>query len=524
MKDNKLDVKQYEKSRTNSNIPGMLPDTSQALIQTLKTFRRYIKKNSSYSLVTFIESFPKTTMDGLGSNSKDSYDDEEIICAAGNLKRLLRVFKKEFTSSTFSEKKNPSVVMDFLSNTIYDQKGPINVRRTALMILGELLKRSKDCRHYFFTSTSHMKSIVSSIMTSKKEQLSSALSFFQKEAIYFFRQWTESFSNMYPLLWVATRYLEERRGTFDCTNMDSSSFHTNARMERLRNGRDLALTYGQSTAQRVRAILEQMNCYFDILVPRFGFDNPDSVPTMEKEFPSEQNMSENEEVDDGEDDGVDWEDGDVEVTKDQNYSRDQTTREQHLIDVEQTIQIMTKTGSVFEGELQINLTSNTNNEHAFVDQNEIKSDREEYTLQMLELFMDILNCKYIPQLSFWIESLISADAMTHQHESSSFTLLPESMRQKRAPTLKALLTLRENVTKMLSLANTTILRYKQKIPFVDTSSMKQQIEEFSSASSSTYGTNMTNQVKQLHTKRKLKNFHNVTHSKKSRHKIKVYLK
>ena len=172
MKDKKVVVKQYEKSRSNSNIPGMYPDTSQALIQTLKTFRKCLKKRSSYSLVTFVESFEKTHMKGLGLNSTDFCDDEEIACAVGYLKRLLRVLKNEFASSSSHEKKNPSAVIDFLSNIIYDQKGPINVRRPALMILGELLKRSKDCRDYFLTSTSHMKSLVSSIVTSKEEQLS----------------------------------------------------------------------------------------------------------------------------------------------------------------------------------------------------------------------------------------------------------------------------------------------------------------------------------------------------------------
>ena len=130
MKDKKVVVKQYEKSRSNSNIPGMYPDTSQALIQTLKTFRKCLKKRCTYSLITFVESFEKTYMKGLGSKSTGFCDDEEMACAVGYLKRLLRVLKNEFASSSSSshEKKNPSVVIDFLSNIIYDQKGQINVQ------------------------------------------------------------------------------------------------------------------------------------------------------------------------------------------------------------------------------------------------------------------------------------------------------------------------------------------------------------------------------------------------------------
>jgi len=383
------------------------------------------------------------------------------------------------------------------------------LRYAALSTASSIIEHRDDCQRFILNY--NLKNLIDSIPSCttntntnngqqpQDEQKRLIINLMQREMLQILNLLsTRLKDSKQPKLIVAIRYMEDQRGISTEINTTSSRNHSlssvtgTTPMWELRHIRDIALRYGTREYNKVEKILILMDECFEILVPRFGFHyNQFSSRNMRSTDSYENKGDDNNyneaivvDADDGDDDDIDWEDGDNEedlfieqqeqslqtcvVKKDDNYS-------DHIAAVETTLAMMKETGALTsEGRLNVpvNLsasnpseinfeaTKNKSIENANID----NTNSKQVAREKIEKCVKILSTRHLPRLKAWVDALISADNMTYASSNrstnsieeasstSATVLLPLSIRKKKAQTLNLLSKVENDVTRALASA------------------------------------------------------------------------
>lgn len=247
--------------------------------------------------------------------------------------------------------------------------------RGALSIAGMILYKSKACRRYFCSPGTHATWKQTKCQTITNDSNSSSTSsssplynfvqmmnniilepapattmstktklcshqqkiLFQKEALVLLSQLADQFGHLYPHFIVALRFLQEKKGIFnirhltkDCTSTSSTTKRVGGGLSQyaLTTSINAAINYGEQECQRIMNIVSQMKEYFEILVPRLDTRNYFEISHSKDNHESCDNLCSSKNTyltllpkatndfiinDDGDNDEVEWEEGDVAV-------------------------------------------------------------------------------------------------------------------------------------------------------------------------------------------------------------------
>ncbi len=186
-----------------------------------------------------------------------------------------------------------------------------------------------------------------------------------------------------------------------------------------------------------------------------------------------------------EDDGsIEWEDGDIDLTDENDYLNDGSilsTNEplpetSHQEAVERTLTVMERSGVLLDGELDIPLgrsdsmnsaidSTNITNNGSVNDSNTTSNDNSDSKSTArgeLHVLINQLSAKYLPRVKRWIHALSHADGMVERTVSdpasapgtigpASLILLPRKQRSLRGPILQQIIKLKGRIDHLIEL-------------------------------------------------------------------------
>jgi hypothetical protein len=201
-------------------------------------------------------------------------------------------------------------------------------------------------------------------------------------------------------------------------------------MPDMRRLRDIAMKYGENEIEKVEKLIQRAHGCLDVLVPRMG-DHAGS-----KTVRAVRALSSIAEEDEHDDDDIEWEDGDEEISEDKTGD--------HAAAVERTLEAMASAGGFQGGAMEIKLARNENYEDSndVVDENARKKLRK--TVQSIK-------SQHMKRLSFWVDAMIKADGLVLNGKSLVVMSLDES--RKRGELLQRLLDKKQTLASVLASAS-----------------------------------------------------------------------
>ena len=511
---------------TESPVPGLSIELATLLVQAIKARRKYLSKSSS-----------QEDGDDAGKiqNLQNTADDKTTLFL-NELKRQVEHSSSTAASSKSSSRSRkvnkstsdaPTHCLSFLLETLSDGTNSFHLRRSALTLMREILERSSDAR-IFLASGQHLLDFVSIVERVENDQSDvveeeaeqnagasstnrmSPKSLFQLEAIELIHNLASRFGQFYTQFTVASRLLGDVSVNFSMHNNTNNNSDEGRRLSQsqkvriLRRDRDNALEYGPRACKSIEKMISRADEYFRVLVPRFGgfnteehldeeFDEKisatiDSKPADESGLDllndMKQDVNQSDDIDD--DDSIDWEEGDVDVsdlndTNDDTNPASNTNNDVSLIEhqaaVAHTLDIMGRSGALLDGTLAVKVPDGNNSMEgeatakstqtpsglaATTDQG---TDLTTEARQKLQKIVQKSSTSRLPRLHRWIHALSYADGMQERavvdpatasvfgsNGPVSLVLLPEDKRTLRGQLLQQMIKLKGEVEGVLQSA------------------------------------------------------------------------
>lgn len=369
----------------------------------------------------------------------------------------------------------------FLLDLLYDPNIKLSTRRSALLLAGELLKRSSNCRQSF-TQTDCIRGFLTSMGNINNARGSSSASASISESILqdslrLLVGLSAEFGEFYPRLTVAARYLQEKNLVRTLpSDIKDDGTHQSMGMTDLRRIRNVALKYGEKECIQVRKLLNRADVCFEVLVPRVhdSIDLSKNNKTEHNHYPDLESWS---------DDDIDWEEGDDVDDAVCSDGAEHTvmgtslavSAVSHEQAVDRTMAIFERSGGMMGDGLEINFDRDRKGEdiydstcHGGVSMS--SRTAEDVARADLQKCVESLSSRHFTRLNHWVDSLVSADNMVEQQHSqnnilpascgaspcllpSSLVLMPAVLRQKKSRTLRALQDLKQEVSRCLAAAS-----------------------------------------------------------------------
>ena len=267
--------------------------------------------------------------------------------------------------------------LTFLVDTVENLGYPWEVRISALRLTNALLHRSKSAREFFVEGRVGTFVKIVSQGTGKDENRTTFANLLQEEAAKYLSMLSSRFGQFYPRLIVACRWMDEKKGIRFNQSAGRSIEPIGLSVLQRRIGRDNALINADKECAIVKRLISKVDECFKRLIPDLCDDEDDF-------------------------DNVDWEEGDEELTlKAQRMLEDGT---EHEMAVERTIAAMGIRENIHIDVSRSNFCSSSSSGQ--VEQND--DILQHKYLSKLERYTKLIY-KHHQQVSFWIESLSTAD-------------------------------------------------------------------------------------------------------------------
>lgn len=300
-----------------------------------------------------------------------------------------------------------------------------------------------------------------------------------------------------------------------------------ANMRILRRERDIALEHGPKACKSLERMIERADGYFRVLVPRFGGFNAESLgETNQHETSKEKDDDINVTIDsipasesngidlndtanggdrdeDDDDDSIDWEEGDIGLSENNNSVEDANTASinfhddtinnnpssiDHQTAVRETLDIMGRGGALLDGKLAVQINSGQSmgveatSTHASAAETRAElatTTTEENTDLKSEAHLKLQNMvqkfstRRLPRLNQWIHALSHADGMEERAVADpatsgtgvegpvSLVLLSEGKRAMRGNLLKQIMKVKGEMDSVLESAAALGVRPKE---------------------------------------------------------------
>lgn len=363
----------------------------------------------------------------------------------------------------------------------------VTVRRSALLLCGILLQKSRDCRFHLGQDTVLIEWIGHIVARRTKwknpESAMSQLPLLHREAYYMLSHLIDDgYATRYPKIGVAAARLRQQ-----CPNLTGSGDELNthvASMSEYRRLRDVALMFGEKEISVLRTLLNRSNRYLEILVPRFttpvitdksSTNKADERDGHNNGIPENYNKNSmtNECVDNNSDDdddsgNIDWEDGDdFDDGLNQNnrnklhaYIQGLQDHILHVSAVDRTIATM-QSALHNKHELDIDFGGKKDEE----DDNKIhrkdegggelddEAQRKMRTRQKLQICVQKLSSVHLPRLTAWLDGLRNSDNLIVEPESGSLVLLSSTKSVTKAYHIDVYSRLKQEIARILAAAS-----------------------------------------------------------------------
>jgi len=316
---------QTNDANTTPQIKGVSPTITPHLLSTIKSFKKYYTKSSKLQPLQL--DAPREDEEGHKDNKHDILNriqtqndvqnnknhakvTELKQNAYDSMTQFMKSLKQEImmTTTTHSNNNNNTISPKHKSQTskkssssvavacllfcldiLQDATANIQLCRAALITMFELLKHGSDCRHALFCVPKSLKVFVDAISSKRNGggEEDGVVTLFQTEALEMLHFLHDAYNrkrnnndddddddDAFPRLYVAMRYLEERKGILihtAGTGVSDRRRGGGGGMAKLRHDRDEAIQYGCKMQKRVEKLVYKMNLCFDVLVPRFDF-------------------------------------------------------------------------------------------------------------------------------------------------------------------------------------------------------------------------------------------------------------
>ena len=473
---------------TESPVPGLQIELANLLVNAVKARRKFISKSSSVSEDDGTEQLQK--IDNTANDKTTSFLNE--------LKRRVQNPKRTGArhKSSTSSSNAPTKCLDFLLEVLSNNTNSFHLRRSALVILREILDRSSDARAYL--SSGLLLNFVSAVENAQDDNSTaesghggslnslSPKSLFQLEAMELIHHLASQYGHFYTQFTVASRLIGDASINFAIqrSNNIAQSNHQSQRdtMRLLRKERDNALEYGPKACQSLKRMIGKADEYFSVLVPRMGGFNAlsestnDSTPDAKYDGIVDIDDKKDVEQDDDDaddDDSIDWEEGDTHLpTNAQPPSPQPHISIDHQDAVAHTIDIMGRSGALLDGKLAVPFTEEPIERTATTNSStiDISATTESTTTQArrkLQILVQKLSTARLPRLLEWIDALTHADGMqeravndpTLSTSSSSsgpvsMVLISEEKRSLRGKLLQNMMRIKGEIENVLQSAAT----------------------------------------------------------------------
>lgn len=396
-------------------IPGVPPDLTPLLVESLSSATRFFQHAPSTPLNPFRddEESDRSTSTSQQQNSSviDSILNRMSSSEEEKTRRKRRERMEEDCQSwlnalkrqaTNDGKSVPVSCFRYLWE-IGQENSRLTARRASLHLCGALLQKSSECRMYVATDDILFTWVTCVVGAQNlKAAAEQPVSCWQAEALIWLSHLTEEYGDLYPKFRVARQFLKQR-----CSS-SLHTFETNNAMPDMRRLRDIAMKYGDREIEKVEKLIQRAHDCLDVLVPRMG-DNAGSKTAVAVAA-----LSSIAEEDEHDDDDIEWEDGDGEMSED--------TTGDHATAVERTLEAMASAGGFRGGAMEINLARNENCEDYtdVVDENARK---------VLQKTVRSIKSQHMKRLSFWVDALIKADGLVLNGKSLVVMSVDESRKQ-----------------------------------------------------------------------------------------------
>jgi len=498
---------------TESPVPGVSFELGTLLIQAIKARRKYLYLSKAYTGEDEDDTAQKLL------KLQNSADDKTKLF----LNELKQQVQSSSSSSSHKQQQHrgkkstgaPQKCLDFLLDVLYNTDNSFHLRRSALIILNEILDRSSDARSYF-ASGQILLDFVAVIenaqetmqenneengTTSSSTGLNnmSPKSVYQLEAMEIIHNLASKFGQFYTQFTVASRLLGDVSVNFMHSNSLQNNTHSNNEsnsnqpqridMRMFRRDRDDALEHGLKACQSLERMLGKVDLYFKVLVPRLGGFNTageqpmDTVNIDDDSKPAALSMSiHKEEVGEEEDDdndSINWEEGDTDESDEHDTeSIDHTTSSEHHAAVNHTLAVIGKSGSLLDGRIAVQVNggelrerkpaaTSTSDLAAETDQDQATNPTVE-ARKKLQKIVKKLSTTRLPRLNKWIQALIHADGMEERLVADpaamgnegqvSLVLISEEKRAIRGKLLQQMLKIKAEIEVLLKSAATLGIR------------------------------------------------------------------
>jgi hypothetical protein len=466
-----------------SPVPGISLDLATHLITAVKTRRKFLSKSTSIEDAQRLQAL------------KGSADDATTAFVT-HLRKAVEAAKSKQSSKNDEQEQYMTNAathsLEFLLSTLQESDNSFHLRRAALIISKEILQRSSDARAYFDSGVVLMDfvSVIQRVDSENESTTDATMAprrMFQQDAIEMIKYLADKFGTFYPKYSVANRLLGEISvasfATVASTNNDGQSQMAN--MKRLRIERDVALRKGSKACDFLERLIDKVDGYFGILVPRYGgFMNrmdshevgKDVADTSGQGPVKRQSDNDNVDVDcnntdevikeEDDDDSIDWEEGDANESSadDQNCAVDHDSQTENLLfndhheAVSHTLDIMQRSGLLQEGGLSLEVGS-------LVQNSVLETDHNDVQVKLTKL-VDDLSSRKLPRLNRWINALSHADLMEERAIEDpasiagdgpvSLVLLSEEKRALRGPLLKRMMNVKSEIETVIQSAGTIV--------------------------------------------------------------------
>lgn len=454
-----------------SPVPGISLELASYLITAIKTRRKYLSKFSTENAQLL----------------KESADDATTAFIV-QLRKAVEAAKSKQPSMQNEQSYSANAAthsLEFLLSTLSESDSSFHLRRAATIICKEILQRSADARAYLNSGVALMDfvSVIQRVDANEDQSISSSAvsskRLFQQEAIELIKSLSDKFGAFYPKFNVASRLMDDILvACFDAASSNSEQPRV-LNMKLLRVERDIALRKGNKACDILERMIDRIDDYFRVLVPRYGgfnqYYNGDLQQSTGQERHDEmteryhsisQHDCDEGQIDicgnhDGggdeaveyDDDSVDWEEGDADLhgdetkvsaevictTEKDSHSKQPSFGDHHKA-VSHTLDVMQRSGLLQEGGLSLELGSSI--------QNPTDSGNDDDVQTKLKILVQDLSSRRLARLNRWINALSRADGMEERAVADpannavdgvgpvSLVLLSEEKRALRGPLLK----------------------------------------------------------------------------------------
>mmetsp|Transcript_31948 Transcript_31948/g.69005 ORF Transcript_31948/g.69005 Transcript_31948/m.69005 type:complete len:599 (-) Transcript_31948:2146-3942(-) len=505
---------------TESPVPGVKIELAFLLVQAVKARRKFLSKSSSLAEADDAE---KESLRHRMIQDLQSAAEDKKSAFLNELRR--QVEYSSASSSKISSRRNtnassnaPTHCLKFLLEVLSDGSNSVHLRRSSLALAREILEKSSDSRAFLASGRCLLDfvSVIEGIEYDQAEEEEgpgeastnmSPKSIFQLEAMELIHHLASKFGRFYTQFTVASRLLGDVSVKFSMHNTAQTSTNNDEQeggrncsqrvnMKILRRERDIALECGPRACQSLGRMVERADVYFRILVPRFGGFNTDRFgmnQTNEKREATgeaERNtidVYQGGDEDEGDDDSIDWEEGDTGVSDSENFNESthnitsdfhSDEPNSHQAAVEQTMDIMGRAGGLLDGNLAVQLGGKSMEMEATPPRAKTETlvdlattsqpaDAQADARTKLQNMVRKFYAQRLPCLSRWIHALSHADGMEERavidpamagspgnEGPVSLVLLSEEKRFMRSQVLQQLIKVRGEVQGVLRSAST----------------------------------------------------------------------